>query len=472
MDNKKALTIICLVALFIRLLFAAQSATLAPEAYPTVRQVEHIVDTGLPLFDDEILGAAPEFPLFPYIVAFSALFLPDNLAYIITPNILAVTLHIALFFLILELTNSKQLAFAGSFASIFLPSYLEATLLTVSSLSLAIPLFIVLVTLFLKLRKTKENRNVLLFVFLVLCFTHPIALICFPFLVGTTILTTIRRSKDEVAQLEFALFASFFLLWLYILLYKESLAASGIRTLQANLPAAAQSAVYADVTLVTLATAIGVIPFGLALFAAYKEGVAHHVGIQAILALAVSTALVMLLKIIPLQTGLALFGVVCIVLAAVGLQHIQSYNKGLRKQTLPQVGTALVLILFALTSVLPTITAGATAVQQTVPADMHNAALWLRENSQQDILVLTDPLYASFVQTVSERPVYLTENYLAYSDAEHRYNVAQKMLSGKETAKLANQERIDYIVSKVAITDPCLNIVYKEGIYITKVLCR
>jgi hypothetical protein len=111
-------------------------------------------------------------------------------------------------------------------------------------------------------------------------------------------------------------------------------------------------------------------------------------------------------------------------------------------------------------------------VQQTVPADMHNAALWLRENSQQDILVLTDPLYASFVQTVSERPVYLTENYLAYSDAEHRYNVAQKMLSGKETAKLANQERIDYIVSKVAITDPCLNIVYKEGIYITKVLCR
>lgn len=475
MQNTKIIVIICAAALLLRIILAAQSPTLDYDAYSTVRQVEHIKDTALPLLQDPLAphaSAGVTFPLFAYIIAFSTLLLPDDIAYLIVPNLIAVLLHAALYYLILELTNSRNLSIIGATASIFIPSYLSATLLTLSSLSLAIPLLVVFLTLFLKLRKTKENRNVLLFVFALLAFTHPIALLCIPFLIISVILATIRRSRDETIQLEFALFAIFFLLWLYILLYRESLATIGLHTLFGNLPSDAIDVAYGSVSLTLLAVAIGIIPFGLALYAAYREGLAHHIGIQATLALAISIVLVMTLKIIPLTTGLAVFSVVCVALACVGLQHLHNARKAFKKQHLSQAGIAVLAIIFIFTSVLSTVAAGLQAVHTTPPVAFIRGAQWLEENSPQDSLVLAPPEYGYMLQAVAKRPVYLNENYLAHENANELYEATQDILTSTRPGYLARQERVEYIVSDRLYSDSCLNTVYKEGIYIAKVLCR
>jgi hypothetical protein len=471
----KPLIFIVIVAFFLRILLATQAPGLEYQAYSTVNQVEHIKDTGLPLLTNELSGDTENgvaYPLYAYIIALSTLFLPDNLAYIITPNLIAITLHIAIFYLILELTNNKQLSLLGSAASIFIPSYITATLLTLSSLSLAVPLLLVFVTLFLKLRKTKENRNVLLFVFVVLAFTHPISLLCIPFLIISVILSTIRRSRDEVIQQEFALFAILFLTWLYILLYRKSLATIGVKTIFGNLPAAAMQTVYMHVSLTALATAVGIVPFGLALYAAYREGVAHHIGIQATIALALSTVLVIIAKLVPLETGLAVFSVVCVVLAAVGLQHLHQYSKALRRTTLPLITGVILLVMFLFTSVLATVTAGVEQALQAAPNEVLEAAYWLKENSPPGSLVLTRPEQGHLIEAVANRPVYIHTDYLSLPDAAQRYSIAQGIYAGSRPGYAARQEHIEYILSDEQLTDKCLNTVYTKGVYVAKVLCR
>ena len=91
MRTRSVIILICLAALLLRLFAVAQSPTLAPQAYDTIRQVEHIKETGLPYFSDplEPERSVRPLPLFPYLIAFSTVFLPSELAYALIPNILA-----------------------------------------------------------------------------------------------------------------------------------------------------------------------------------------------------------------------------------------------------------------------------------------------------------------------------------------------------------------------------------------------
>jgi hypothetical protein len=458
------------------MILAAQSPTLSYEAYNTIRQVEHIEETGVPLIKDPLSYGgriAIQLPLFQYILAFSNLFFPDDIVYIVVPNLIAVLMHAALFYLILELTNSVHLSGIGAAASIFTPGYLSATLLTLSSLCLAIPLLIFMVTLFLKLRKSREKRNALLLSFLLLCLTHPIALLCIPFFLIATVLTTIsatKRSRDEIAQQEFALFATFFLLWLYIILYKQSLASVGFETLRANIPQAVRATVYSEVTISSLAVAIGTIPLGLALYAAYKEAAGKHVGIQAIIALAVTVLLAMILQVIPLTTGVALFSIVCIILAAVGLQHLESYHRTLKKSVLPTAVVLVMSILFVVTSILPTFTAGIAATQHTAQENVLKTAQWLAENSPKDSMLLVQPEHGFLYESVAKRKVYVDTNFLGQENAEERYEDAM-LIRSRPNAAAAKERHIDYVVSDIELHDRCLNTVYKEHVYVMKVLC-
>ncbi len=474
MRARYLLVAIMLGAFLFRLILAAQSPTLSYDAYPTIRQIEHIQETGMPLFEDS-LSFGGRFhivlPVFPYLMAFSTLFMPENIAYVIIPNLLAVALHGAIFWMVYELTNHKGIGLLAALASVFIPTYVSSTLLTVSSLSLAIPLLIILCTLFLKLRKSREKRMVLLLTYIVLCFTHSLALLCIPFFILTVVLATIKGSKDTVTQREFALFAVLFATWLYVILYKRSLATIGFETLRGNVPPTVVAGVYGNISILPIATAIGIIPFGLALYAAYREGAGEHIGIQAVLALALSTVCAMALKLLPLTTGIALFSVVCIILAGIGLQHTATYMRGFRSPWLSRITYTLLGLLFIGTSILPSVAGGLSATQGTVDEGVINAGLWLKENSPSDSLILAQPQRGAAIAYYAQRPVYIDTDYQGRTDAEERFSNAQAILTSAQPSVLAREEKIDYIISDEPIHDACLNMVYGRDVIITKVLC-
>ena len=475
MDYKKALFIICAAAFILRLSLVLQAQSFDYSAYETIRQVENIKDTGLPIIHDTLSAAGRTslpLPVFPYLLAFSTLFMPDKYAFLIVPSLFAVLLQLALFYLILELTNDTRLSLLGAAASIFLPSYMSATLLTLSAATIAIPMFIVIVTLFLKLRKTQEKRNVLLALFILLSFTHSLAILFIPFVVLSMLLMSIKRARGETGQLEFAIFSIFYLVWFYLLLYKRSLEELGARTLQANIPSAALAAVYSDVNIFTVTAAIGVIPFGLMLYTAYKEGNGEHLGILTTLSLAITLAVIIILQLIPLELGTALFSAVCIALAIVGVQHLWRYSRTLRKKTVPHVAAAAIAALFILTSVLPTVISGIDSVQHTADPNVLDAASWLSQNSLQTNIVLAQPEWGFAIETVAKRPAYIDEHYLDVPDASERYELVQELLSSKQPSIEAHEAHVDYIMSAEKLNDPCINTVYGSKVYIGKVLCK
>ncbi len=91
--------IYCLLALVfafslgVRLYFAFQSPTFTSgDAYFTIRQVEHIRQTGLPIFEDALSYGGRTYifpPLFHYVLAFFNLFLPITIVGKLIPNIIA-----------------------------------------------------------------------------------------------------------------------------------------------------------------------------------------------------------------------------------------------------------------------------------------------------------------------------------------------------------------------------------------------
>lgn len=476
MERKHAWIVlsVCVVALLLRLALIAQTPTLAPDAYHTIRQVDHIARTGLPLVQDNLAWGGRTIvpvPFFDYVLAFTTLFMPEKYAYDLVPNILAVTAHAALFFLILELTNSIGLSAFGAAASIFVPAYLKATVFTLSPLALAIPLLILFTTLFLKLRKTQRYQLWLLGVFVALALTSPIAIITIPFLLLTMLLATVKRDTGQTAQYEFALFATFFLSWLLLLLYKNSILSAGFNAIRGNVPAAAFAGVYGNPSLLALATMIGIIPIGLALYAAYREGVGQHIGVQATIALAVTVTAAFFLQLIPTEMGASLLGIIAIPLAAVGIQHLRTYMLGFRTRTIPIVTFTGIALLFLLTSVVPTVAAGVNAVHDTLPPGVVAGASWLATNSAPERILLTPPAWGALFASVTHEPVYLDDDYLGQTDATRRLSIAQQVLNGTDVRPTLHQEHIDYVISPTFVRDACLNPVFTNGVFIEKVIC-
>lgn len=473
MNHKAVLFWICVITLAIRLGVAFSAPALSYNAYETVRQVEHIHENGLPLVQDTLSWGGRtilELPVFSYLIAFTTLFIPRDIAYILIPNICAIFLQVAVFLLAMELTSDTKLSLYAAAASVFIPVYWSSTLLTVSPLSLAIPLFITCITLFLKLRKTPERRNLLLGLFVILVLTSPIAFIFVPFIIISLILVAIRHSKGERAQLEFAVFSIFFLLWFNTILYKQSLSAVGMKTLTANIPAAAFTANVFSVY--SLGLAIGLAPFGLALYTAYKDGVGNHIGVQTTIALALTIGGLIAAQWIPSDVGFSLLASVCIVLAAVGIQHINRYSRMLRRKTLPRSFATTLIIIFIITNIIPTALAAAQAQQDTANPDVIAAANWLKENSLPSANVLAPPSWGFLIENTANRATYIDEDYMGRSDAEERYEFATGIIARTESPVLADRKHITYVMSAEQINHDCLNTVYSKGVYIAKVLCQ
>ncbi len=464
---------ICLAALLLRLFTIAQSPTFAPEAYETMRQVEHIRETGLPLVNDPLSAQSLRpLPLFPYLVAFGTLFMPTNLAYALIPNILAVLLHAAIFFLALELTNNRSLAIIAAIGSVFVPNYLTLTTLTVSSLSLAIPLLFFILTLFIKLRKSKVHRGALLALTIALLASHPISLLLAVVLLLALILSTVRRVSGLAIQYEYAVFATILIVWFHLLFYRDIILLHGLAAIKGNLPAALAPQIYGSPTLAAIGVTVGVVPLALALYAGYREGVAKHPGIQTNIALAAATILGITLKLLPTAIGATLFACACIPLAAVGLQHLRTYERTLHVRWITVLGISALVITFMLTNLLATVVSVGSITESAISDDAIKAARWIQENSLPQSVVLADPIIANMIMLEANRAVFIDTKYTGEVDANERYDLSETILRDGRYPRNSRTAKIDYIILKEPIRDDCLNTVYNKEYSVQKTLCR
>src|SRR3989344_6480605 len=113
-------------------------------------------------------------PLFDAIVAFFTFFIPSGIVFKLIPNFFASLLTFPAFLLAYKLTNSRPLSLFAALLASCVPAFFANTFNQLTPLSLAIPLFFMLVYAWLEV-----PRKVILFLglLLVLVFLHPLALV-------------------------------------------------------------------------------------------------------------------------------------------------------------------------------------------------------------------------------------------------------------------------------------------------------
>ena len=122
------------------------------KSYFHLEQVHNILDTGKPIFNSELSysGTVNVFsPLFDYILALFAVFLPVVFVLKIIPNIFASSLVFIMFFLVLLIVKNYRTALFTAFVSGFIPIFFSRTVNSVSAYSLVIPLIFLQFYLFI-----------------------------------------------------------------------------------------------------------------------------------------------------------------------------------------------------------------------------------------------------------------------------------------------------------------------------------
>ena len=168
------LTLLFILVLGTRLFFVLQEERFDYNAYHALRQAEHIKQTGLPLFQDQLSYSGRTFitpPFFYYLLAVFSLILPLALIAKLIPSIAFSALIIVIYLIAKHMTKNKTAAFIAAFFSGFV-LIIYTTLNQVSVYSLSLLLIFLLSYTFLRIeQKGFALLSIILTVLLLL--THP-----------------------------------------------------------------------------------------------------------------------------------------------------------------------------------------------------------------------------------------------------------------------------------------------------------
>ncbi|MBU0667202.1 MAG: glycosyltransferase family 39 protein [Nanoarchaeota archaeon] len=478
---------IFLFALFLRLFFAFQSPEFSYDSYFVLRQVEHIKETGRPIFSDSLSFGGRVFifpPLFYYILSlFSFVFSVEYVVKIL-PNVFYSLSIFAVYLLSFHITKKRVISLLAAFSSAFIPIYF-LNLNNVSVYSLVLPLFLFIIYCVLK-SEDKNYLNLSLFLLILLVLTHSSSFfLIFGFLLFLFFLK-VEGLVIEDREIEIILFSTFLIFWFNFVLFKQALFVHGPFVIWQNIPLQILKNFFSEFNILEVIYYLGFIPLIFGFYAVFhvfsqikKKSVFMIVGF-------VTSSLILLwLKLIRFRLGLIFLGVMLVLLAAYSWKLFYSY---LRKTKVPKnanVFLIIVFILFIISSFIPAISL-ANNSSKLVPSDEEiNALLWIEENTPKDAVILSRPEEGHLITYFAKRKNVLDSNYLLITDANQRFmdvNMIYKVRFKIEVVRKLNKYDVDYIYfsskfgpeTKLFYADSsdCFTLVYNSSIKVYEVHCE
>ncbi|MFH1850376.1 MAG: hypothetical protein ABH879_09445 [archaeon] len=488
MRISRVLWVIFIITLGSRLFFAFQTESFEPEAYYTLRQVEHIRQTGLPITSDPLsYGGRTQItlPLFHYILAFFDIFLPLSLVAKVIPNLFASLIVFAVYMIAKEITKNDSAALLASFMSGFIPVFFSETIYSVSAFSLSSLLILLLIYCLIWLHEHKIFATYFVIIFFLLTFTHGSAAILVLSLLVYLLLLKIGKIRLARAELELIVFSGFFLVWVHYIIYKSAFLFHGPSVVWQNIPADILTGYFSQVRITESIYMIGVLPVLCGIFVIYTSVFQENNRISHLLvAFAVSTGLLLWLRMIELKIGLMVLGLVLVLLFS---QFYSSFFRYLEKTRLSDYWSGImviVFILFVLTSLIPSLRFASSVRDNLMRPDELQAYLWLRGNAQGTVLAA--PEEGHIINYISQKRNVMDTNFLLIDNVNQRFRDVDSMFSVPYTTSaisLLTKYDVDYIIvsrhakSRYGINDlpylddRCFRQVYNESALIYQPLC-
>ncbi len=456
------LLLLVLLLFVIRMFFALKTPYLSSDnSYLYARGVEALHDGKLLWYDELGFGGRTwlRSPLFEALVALASFAMPFGLAVKVIPNIFASLLAIPAFLISHELTRHDYISFATAFLVGIVPVFFANTFNHLTPLSLALPLFFLLVWLWMVKPLRLRLFLALLFVF---AFVSPLAVVFVFAILVYFVLMLIEGAKVEVSEFELGLFAIFFALWAQFLVYKRAILFHGSSVIWQNIPPALLSMFYTNVSLLQAIVQIGAYPLAEGIYALYKTGGQADRKVMLLLSITLVSGGLLWLKLIDLSTGLMLLGIVLAILlskwSAMFLQYV-------RLTKISRFAPMLVCASFVLAFITTAWPAWALAqgeLERTISQEEVAALSTLGARAGYDATVFAPIGYGHYVEyfgglkTVSDG-FFLLRNRVPerYRDTER----ALKTFSETEAVGILDKYNATYVVVPPRVPD----IKYGEG---------
>jgi len=444
------LIILFLITLAVRLFLVYQTPHFNVDGYFALRQITHITETALPLYQDALSfgGKTHLFmPGFYYILAFFNLFLPLGFVAKVLPNIFASSIVFFAFLLAFRVTKNVQAAAFTAFISAFIPVFFSQTLNNISPFSLLLPLLLYQTYCFLSGRvKT----------FIVLSFFLPIihyAAVVFPIsLLLLLLVSKIEHVKLEKKHVEMTIFSLTVAVWLLFLVYKQAFSFHGLELFLRNIPVALIGQRFVELNLPKAVYLVGIVPFIYGVISSYQflfrekffEGLV-------LLSLVLTPFLLVWVTVVDITEALLFLGVFLTVLFSYHYHSLAEYLKKTRFAQLKYylyIFVVSVTFTFLVTSILPSIVLGQRVVDESLHQDEFEALEWIRENTPEDATIAASLQEGDLITTLGNRKNLLDSRFILVRDASVRYDDFRTLFSSffvTETVSIANKYDITYL---------------------------
>ncbi len=476
---------IFLITVAARLAIAFAIPHFTYDSYFHLRQVEHITETGFPLYKDDLSygGRLLIFlPLFHYLAAFFDLFLPLELVAKILPNLLLSTLTLLAYLISKKITSNTTASLLAALTAGFLPVLFHPNSFTATSLFL--PLLFLLIYAFLNL---KDQRFIYIYItaFLLLSFTSAATiLIIIGF--GLYVLLSLLEGKHlSRAELELMVFSIFFFIWSQFLFFKNVFIMEGIAFIWRNIPPQVIFQYFPSISLLQALVLVSIIPFLAGIYVVYRSMFRLKAQRSFLLiSLVISTTLLAWLRLLEFKLSLSFFGIILAILFASFYQESVQYLNRTKVARLKNIYLLLVIALIIASTIYPAV---ASALTQDIPSKEDvNAFQWLQENTPATAGVAALLEEGHLVTYAAQRRNLMDNQFGLINNVEQRFADLDSLYTARfqtQALEILDRHNIHYIMVTARAqerfsfrkftyaTPACFRKVYDEGPRIYKVTC-
>ena len=447
--NKWLGVIIACVVIILRLA-TTHNEGLTVESYAHVNQAVHIQATGFPLLTYTLSGTTTRAlfsPVYDYLLAITGSIFGNTHAIHLIGAFIAGLLVLGVFTFILHSTKNSTAAVLASLAAALIPIG-WSDILTASSANLGILIGLWILICFLHI-----DNNIWRIFFLILLvlgvLTSSVILLFLLGLVAYLALAEMARINRPHGEHEFVFFGLLFLLWVYIVLYKDVFVLHGWQAIWQNTPTLLRNSYFSDLHTLDVIVSIGIFPFIGGMYVMYRHlFVEHERPVYFIMSLVLSTGILTWAQIVTPTIGLRVLSIGLVVLFGFAARDILHYLRT-TKLGLLRHGVPLVAVLLLLVSSIPATDEVHDAKTNTVTPDELAAMHWIRENTPEHAVIAASWTEGILLSSQTGRTPIMNDQFLLQPESTTRIEDIHTILAApfqSDVIDALNKYNADFVL--------------------------
>jgi hypothetical protein len=393
--------------------------------------VKHILENVLPIVNDPMSyggNTIVNTHLFHYFLALFDILLPDFIVYKIIPTLLACSIVFIVYYFAKKVTNNEYAALFGALLSAFIPVYISNTINQISILSAFVPLFFLVLYLFIEI---KEKKRWFLFAALGLVLLQPLNFLMI-FTLGIFCLLMLAESLSIKTE-EFESMGFFVVLFLLanLIFYKRLYLEQGIAAIWQNLPLELYGNLFQNFDILNTIGILGFIPliFGIAGFIIYKE---KNRIIAVLSSVLLADFALLLLKLIPFEEGLIFLAVVLCITASIALEKLIEYIKITKTAKYEKAITWAIVVIGIASLIIPSFVEASDVVDNGVITEEIEALHWIKFNTPRESVIAGNVYEGNLIIWIADRTNVIDTQFFY---AENRINYVNTIFETESLVK-------------------------------------